>query len=234
MRNKQLSSHTQNTISSELLTPRILIEFTSSSSVESQTRKKPRTKEVQITMEYSGPLAPWKIEERAKQKEELDSQKKRDPITVTVFSSRYILGYNFENPDEIPKNRLTNDLGNPSPPVIEPVVPLLNRGLSHSRKVRKKSSPPTAIGRASRCAPLKIRARSLRASWVTPKHTRLILRVQRQQERSNSIYYHVARSNLSQSNTRHSSAEKYSSKDASTQTNFSYSSAVSVLSEESD
>ncbi|THV55133.1 hypothetical protein BGAL_0013g00180 [Botrytis galanthina] len=82
MSNKQPNSHTQSIISSELSTPRIVIDFTSSSSVESQTRKKPRTKEVQITMEHSGPLALWKIEERAKQKEELDFRKKlRDPRT---------------------------------------------------------------------------------------------------------------------------------------------------------
>ncbi|TGO49644.1 hypothetical protein BOTNAR_0423g00060 [Botryotinia narcissicola] len=110
-------------------------------------------------------------------------------------------------------HRLTNDLEIPSPPVVEPVVPLLDRGSFHSRKTR---------------------SRSLRASRVTPKHTRLRSRVQRQQERSNSIFYNVAPPNLSQSNTRHSSTEKFSSKGASTQINLSYSSAVSVPSEESD
>ncbi|KAF7944226.1 hypothetical protein EAE96_010628 [Botrytis aclada] len=56
---------------------------------------------VPVTMEHSGPLAPWKIEERAKQKEDLDSRKKlreqREPRTITVFSSKFILGYDVEN-----------------------------------------------------------------------------------------------------------------------------------------
>ncbi|TGO19306.1 hypothetical protein BTUL_0005g01560 [Botrytis tulipae] len=190
-----------------------------------------------LSEEHSGPLAPWKIEEQAKRKvthSARDNVQRPEVLAVSIFSSQYILGYNVENPDEIPKtgrldvvrdcppglnyksrkhwhhqrnfyvklagmqdewvgfsggeegsaegskdesqeqgfmgflndgvedvdraaghHRLTNDLGIPSPPVVQPVVPLLDRGLSHSRKVRKKSSPPTAIGRASRCAPLK-------------------------------------------------------------------------------
>ncbi|KAF5871335.1 uncharacterized protein Bfra_007851sa [Botrytis fragariae] len=140
-----------------------------------------------------------------------------------------------ENVDEVTAHhRLTNNREIPSSHVVKPVVPLLGRDLSHSRKLRKRSSPPTAIGRVSRHAPLKTRARSLRTLRVIPKHARLRLRVQRQQERSNSISHHAAPPNLSQSQTRCPSAKNLSSKNASTQTILPYSSTASILLEEAD
>ncbi|TGO48161.1 hypothetical protein BCON_0249g00090 [Botryotinia convoluta] len=187
-----------------------------SSSIENQTRKKPRMKEVLITMAHHGPLAPWHVRDELQRKITQTSQnhiQQPRQKTVSIFSSQYILGYNVMN-DEIPTtgpivreiecpaglnykerkhwhhqkkfytkiaeqqvewpgisddeeksaeapensedenvdevtghHRLTNDLGSPSSPVAEPVVPLLERGLSHSRKLRTRSLLPTAIGR---------------------------------------------------------------------------------------
>ncbi|TGO22279.1 hypothetical protein BPAE_0175g00070 [Botrytis paeoniae] len=266
---------------------------------------------------HNGPLAPWKIREQSKRKDThspQDNVQQPHQMTVSIFSSQYILGYNVMNPDEIPKtsplvperegpaglnykkrkhwhhqkkfytkiagmqeewlgfsddeeepaeapedrsqqqefngfsdeiddgpiefprlreprtstdtssedenfdevtrhHRLTNDLGSPSSPVAEPVVPLLERGLSHSRKLRTRSSLPTSIGRVTSHPRPRTPVRS---------------------ERSNSISHHAAPPNLSQSNTRRPSADKFSSRNVSTQTNLSYSSTASVLLEEAD
>ncbi|TGO37220.1 hypothetical protein BHYA_0102g00050 [Botrytis hyacinthi] len=314
MREKQPSSHTQNTISSELSSLRIFIEFTSSSSVESQTRKEPQTKEVQKTMEHNGPLAPWKIEEQAKRKvthSAWDNVQRPEVLTVSIFSSQYILGYNVENrqftlnpnrmkiqkqvdltrfhdcppglnyklrkhwhhqkkfyvkltgmqgewvgisdeeegpaegsedesehvafiglADEIDdrpmpfprieklrtsKNtssedenvaevtghhRVTDDADLLSSHVVKSVVARLRRDLSHSRKVHKRLSPPTDIGKLSRYRLVRKPVRFVKTARVAPKDTPLRLRVQRRQERSNSTSYHAAPPNLSQSNTR--------------------------------
>ncbi|TEY52010.1 hypothetical protein BOTCAL_0261g00100 [Botryotinia calthae] len=135
----------------------------------------------------------------------------------------------FEDVDDVTvPHRLTSVRGVPLSPVVEPVLSLVEKDSSRDQKLRARSAPKTSKSRASRYAHLRTRASSVRTSRITPKYAHLRLRVQRQQERSNSSSHQTAPLKPSQVNTRRSSADKSSSKDASAQTILSYSSAASI------
>ncbi|KAM0177528.1 hypothetical protein ACHAPF_004112 [Botrytis cinerea] len=125
--------------------------------------------------------------------------------------------------------RLTSARGVPFLPVVEPVLSLVEKDSSRDQKLRVRSAPKTSKSKASRYAHLKTRASSLGTSSIRSKNVRLRLRVQRQQERSNSSSHQATPPKLSQGNTRRPSADKSSSKYASTQTILSHSSLASIL-----
>ncbi|KAM0136323.1 hypothetical protein ACHAP3_004552 [Botrytis cinerea] len=125
--------------------------------------------------------------------------------------------------------RFTSARGVPFLPVVEPVLSLVEKDSSRDQKLRVRSAPKTSKSKASRYAHLKTRASSLGTSSIRSKNVRLRLRVQRQQERSNSSSHQATPPKPSQGNTRRPSADKSSSKYASTQTILSHSSVASIL-----